>query len=217
MNESFEKRLFLAFLISSIFILISYYFLPKPALQVKQQAGQVAEEKKSSFLIEDFIFKTNVIAMTNRIQTENMAIDIDTFGGRIVDTYINGKWNQTKKPIKLYWQTNPFKSGDLFFGPLELQNIYSIRPFYDVEEKTERKKEAKKQRHTHPPPPPTPPSTPPATPTATPNATPNATLNQSTESPACCNSQARPKGTRISSKRACSTKPSRAPGARYST
>jgi len=139
MNESFEKRLFLAFLISSIFILISYYFLPKPALQVKQQAGQVAEEKKSSFLIEDFIFKTNVIAMTNRIQTENMAIDIDTFGGRIVDTYINGKWNQTKKPIKLYWQTNPFKSGDLFFGPLELQKIYSIRSFYDVEEKTERK------------------------------------------------------------------------------
>ncbi|MGC8765264.1 MAG: YidC/Oxa1 family insertase periplasmic-domain containing protein [Brevinematia bacterium] len=134
MDDSFQKRMFVAFLISSVFILISYYFMPKNQYLSQEDKAvnteQIKEEKNE--FIRELTFYTNGIIQTNRIYDKTILVEIDTYGGRILDLYVDGKWNQTKKPIRLYWQENPYLTGDLFFGSLENISEIKERPFYRV-------------------------------------------------------------------------------------
>ncbi len=136
MDDSFQKRMFLAFLVSSIFILISFYFMPKNQSIVKTDESQKVEEEKKievDFLKDIDLISRNII-QTNRVSTGNTIVDIETYGGRIVDLYIDGKWNQAKKPLRVYWQQNDYFAGDLFFGGLEKISEIKERPVYRLVE-----------------------------------------------------------------------------------
>ncbi len=135
-NEGFEKRIFLAFLISSIFILVSYYFMPKPGVNEVNAHTELVETntivKKESF-VEDIKFEKKLSPTTNRISNGKLFIDIDSYGGRIIDLYIDGDWNQSKSLIKLYWQENNYFTFDTVFG--ELENTEKLdKPVYKVKE-----------------------------------------------------------------------------------
>ncbi len=132
-NEGYERRILLAFLISSVFIFISYYFMPKPQqVEVQPEQNLITNQVVTENLVSSIEMDKKAEIITNILSNNQLIVYVENLGGRIVDFYVDGKWNQSKAPIKLYWQSNDYYTGDLFFGELENLEKIKDRPVYKI-------------------------------------------------------------------------------------
>lgn len=150
MNNDYQKRMMLVFVLALGVMIASFYFMPKskpPAVSQAPQATQAASapsqpaapaplDEQSSRIKKEVAYGLSgpVREVTLSNETGETVLTVDTYGGRVSRIAINGRWNRKKDPIVLTSPGLTYRTGDLAFGPLETLSLVTNRPVYRVRE-----------------------------------------------------------------------------------
>ena len=144
MNKDNERRMLIAFVLSSILLVAALYFMPKgqknkevqkePAQSQQVESSVSSPASPSAASGSSLIFAHQASSTNLTLGYGNqLNISIDTYGGRITNISINGKWNRMGHPVNLlnppiYYYPGDSVLGDTFEDGVSLTN----RPVYSI-------------------------------------------------------------------------------------
>lgn len=147
MNDNYTKRMMLVFVLIFGFMIVTMYFIPKNNVQQVQQAAAtntvatagstntVLKDEMAYNLKKDLNFVSSGPRTNLTVSYSNlMTLTVDTYGGRLSQVFINGKWNRKKTPISIVNPALEYKTGDLVFGYMDTMASITNRPVYGVKE-----------------------------------------------------------------------------------
>ncbi len=146
MEQGYEKRMLIVFLISFLILIGYMYFMPKYSRQniLQNTNSTVVNSPTITNIVENesAVIVTNSVKFVFKVPATNidlsysneMQLRIDSIGARISGISINGKWNRKNTPVQLISPDLAFKPGDTGFGNLQNQRNISERPFFIIKD-----------------------------------------------------------------------------------
>jgi len=145
MNQDNERRMLIAFVLSSILLVVALYFMPrtqnnntaKQQAETNQQApatnATAAQALPAGQSISQILTGSTVKSTNLTLSFGNESVlNIDTFGGRVTDVSINGSWNRMGHAVTLLNPPINYFPGDSIFGSIEDMGGSTNRPVFNV-------------------------------------------------------------------------------------
>lgn len=146
MNDNYTKRMMLVFVLIFGFMIVTMYLIPKNNVQQVQQAAAtnnvatatgitntVLKDEMAYNLKKNLRFASSGSVTNLTVSYSNlMTLTVNTYGARLEQLVINGKWNRKKTPISIINPSLDYKTGDLVFGYMDTMASVTNRPVYSV-------------------------------------------------------------------------------------
>jgi YidC/Oxa1 family membrane protein insertase len=140
MNNDYQKRMMIVFVLSFLMIIGTFYFLPKKTVENVPAATNVVVPVANSaaipaapLLLKELAFKSKGKATNINISyRQEIEVDVNSQGARIEKLFVNGKWNRQKLPVSLLAGDSVFKPGDMLFGSMENLETVAERPVFSI-------------------------------------------------------------------------------------